>query len=264
MKFLTLNCHSWQEDNQNEKITYLAETLNEKSYDVIALQEVSQVTKDNDLSEDIKVKENNFAVVLLEELKKIGGDNYSLIWGFSHLYKDFEEGLAIITKHAVVERHAFYASITEDFTNWKARRIVGATLEIGNKEVDFYSCHLGWWHDEEEPFKDQARNLLKKINMDKVTFLMGDFNNDAFISGEGYDYFISQGLHDTYNLAVSKDDGVTVKGEIAGWEGHIHEKRIDLILTNHPIPVTYSNVIFNGNNKAIVSDHFGVEIEVSI
>ena len=42
MKLLTLNCHSWQEDNQIEKIKYLAKIIKEKQYDVIALQEVSQ------------------------------------------------------------------------------------------------------------------------------------------------------------------------------------------------------------------------------
>ena len=42
MKLLTLNCHSWQEENQIEKIKYLAKTINEKDYDVIALQEIRQ------------------------------------------------------------------------------------------------------------------------------------------------------------------------------------------------------------------------------
>lgn len=42
MKLLTLNCHSWQEDNQIEKIKYLAKVIQEEEYDVIALQEVSQ------------------------------------------------------------------------------------------------------------------------------------------------------------------------------------------------------------------------------
>lgn len=43
MKLLTLNCHSWHEENQLNKICYLAETIKEMMYDVIALQEVSQL-----------------------------------------------------------------------------------------------------------------------------------------------------------------------------------------------------------------------------
>lgn len=42
MKLLTLNCHSWQEENQVEKIKYLASVIKKKQYDVVTLQEVSQ------------------------------------------------------------------------------------------------------------------------------------------------------------------------------------------------------------------------------
>lgn len=152
MKLLTLNCHSWLEENQTEKLLHLAETIKEKGYDVIALQEVSQ-------------------------------------------------------------------TIDEE-------------MVYGN------------------------------IRKDNFAFVMGDFNNDAFIKGEGYDYLLSKGLVDTYELAEIKDDGVTVQGEIGGWEGNVLNKRIDLILTNQSVPINYSKVIFNGKNKSVVSDHFGVEVKL--
>lgn len=63
MKLLTLNCHSWQEENQLQKIKYLAEIINEKKYDVIALQEVSQSIEAPYIYENIK--EDNFAFILL-------------------------------------------------------------------------------------------------------------------------------------------------------------------------------------------------------
>lgn len=261
MKLLTLNCHSWQEDNQYEKIMHLVETIKEQSYDVIALQEVNQTVEEEVVYGNIK--KDNFALVLINELKKLGEDQYSLVWGFSHLYKNFEEGLAIITKHPVIDEHSFIASNSMDSTNWKTRKIVGATIQYDDKPLSFYSCHMGWWHDEEEPFKDQADNLLKYVNMDKMAFFMGDFNNDAFVDGEGYEYLLSHGLIDTYHLAENKDEGVTVEGEIAGWEGNVLKKRIDLILTNLKVPVIYSNVIFNNKNKSVVSDHYGVEIKLN-
>ena len=61
---------------------------------------------------------------------------------------------------------------------------------------------------------------------------MGDFNNNAFIRNEGYDYLINKGLIDTYNIAIERDNGITVKGEIAGWEGKVEDKRLDIIFTN--------------------------------
>lgn len=262
MKLLTLNCHSWQEDNQYEKITHLVDTIKENSYDVIALQEVNQTVEEKIVYGNIR--KDNYALVLLNQLKEQGIENYSLVWRFSHMYKNFEEGLAILTKYPVVEEHSFYVSTIKDVNNWKARNIMGVTIEYRDRHFSFYSCHMGWWHDKEEPFKDQVKILLKNINREGTVFLMGDFNNDAFIKGEGYDYLTSHGLFDTFNIAELKDDGVTVKGEIAGWEGNIQEKRIDLILTNQPVPVTYSNVIFNNKNKPVVSDHFGVEIECEI
>ncbi|MDZ5010723.1 endonuclease, partial [Clostridium perfringens] len=92
---------------------------------------------------------------------------------------------------------------------------------------------------------------------------MGDFNNDAMIKKEGYDYLLNSGLIDTYTIAVEKDDGITVKGEIAGWEGKKENKRLDIIFTNRSVNVKKSNVIFNNINKNVSSDHYGVEVYIS-
>ena len=75
MKLLTLNCHSWQEDNQLEKIKYLAKVIKEKQYDVIALQEVSQKIESKNI--DSKIKEDNFASLLIKELNNIDEYKYS-------------------------------------------------------------------------------------------------------------------------------------------------------------------------------------------
>jgi maltose 6'-phosphate phosphatase len=91
---------------------------------------------------------------------------------------------------------------------------------------------------------------------------MGDFNNNAFLKGEGYEYLLTHGLYDTYHLAEKKDEGITVKGKIMGWSDNKEDLRIDLILTNKPVQVEYSNVIFNNRNKSVVSDHFGVETKI--
>ncbi|SHJ53782.1 endonuclease/exonuclease/phosphatase family protein [Tepidibacter formicigenes] len=261
MKLLTLNCHSWQEENQIEKIKYLAKTIKEKSYDVIALQEVSQSINEKNVFNNIK--RDNFALVLLRELEKIDVSEYKFIWDFSHIgYDVYEEGLALLTKHPITEKYSFFVSRSTDVRFWKTRKVVGAKILYYNIPISFYSCHFGWWDDKEEPFKIQVDNLIEKINKEEFFFLMGDFNNNAFIRGEGYDYLIDCELYDTYKLAQLKDDGITVKGKIAGWEKNKQDLRLDIILTNKPLGVKYSTVIFNGINKPIISDHFGVEIEI--
>ncbi len=62
MKLLTLNCHSWQEKDQLEKMKYLAKVIFEENYEVVALQEVNQLIEDKILYDDIR--EGNFIDIL--------------------------------------------------------------------------------------------------------------------------------------------------------------------------------------------------------
>ncbi|MCB2300497.1 endonuclease/exonuclease/phosphatase family protein [Clostridium tagluense] len=265
MKLLTLNCHSWMEENQYEKIKIIANTIKEKKYDVIALQEVSQSINEN-LAYD-NIKKDNFALILLKELEKLGCKEYAMLWGFSHIgYDIYEEGVSIITKHKIEKGGArsIFISNSKNREFWKTRVVVGASIKINSEIVDFYSCHLGWWQDEEEPFREQAGKLLNNIKKDRLTFFMGDFNNNAFIRNEGYDYLMGKGIRDTFTLASEKDCGVTVKGKIDGWDLNKNDLRLDLILVNKDVDVKYSKVIFNDENGSVVSDHYGVEIDSSL
>lgn len=263
MKLLTLNCHSWQEENQLEKIQIIAESIKEKGYDVIALQEVSQSINEPTIVGNIK--RDHFGYILLNELEKLGIHDYNMTWDLSHMaYNIYEEGLCLLTKHDIINKHSFFASNSQDINYGTTRKIVGATLRIDDQFIDFYSCHLGWWNDAKEPFKEQIDRLLASIPLDKPTFLMGDFNNNALIRAEGYDYLLQKGWYDTFDLAVQKDSGMTVQGKIAGWEKNKQDMRIDLILVNEKIEVASSYVVFNGDNQPIVSDHYGVEVEVLI
>lgn len=262
MKLLTLNCHSWLEENQLEKLKCLAETIKEKSYDVIALQEVSQLIE-NDV--DSSVKEDNYAYLLIKELQALGVTDYDFVWDFSHYaYDKYEEGLAILTKHKINKKYSFFVTQSDNVQSFKTRKIVGVKIQINKEDMSFYSCHLGWWSDEEEPFTKQVDSLGQFVQKDKKYFLMGDFNNNASIRGEGYDYLLSKGLYDTYLLAQEKDIGTTVEGKIAGWDENKQDLRIDYIFSNSMVPVKKSKVIFNGTNKPIISDHYGVEIELTL
>ncbi|SHF05787.1 endonuclease/exonuclease/phosphatase family protein [Caloramator proteoclasticus] len=261
MKLLTLNCHSWIEENQLEKLDIIAKDIIEKGYDVISLQEVNQLIESK-VAMDI-VKEDNFALLLMNKINQTSKEKYSMYYEKSHIgYDKYEEGVALLTKHKVKDVKSYLISRADDFSFWKTRRVLKASILIEGKEIDFYSCHLGWWDDEKEPFKEQFDRLYETIDQNKLTFLMGDFNNNAFKKNEGYDYIIQRGLYDTYSLAEVKDDGVTVKGKIAGWDENRNDLRLDLILVNRKIPVKSSSVIFNGINKEVVSDHFGVCVEI--
>lgn len=260
MKLLTLNCHSWQETHQIEKIKYLAKVIVEKKYDVIALQEVSQSTDLDIIFDNIRI--DNYAVILINEIKKFGEYNYNLVWDFSHIgYDKYEEGLAILSRHDILEKESFYITKNKSIDYWKSRKIVKAVIEINNKTIDFYSCHLGWWNDCDESFEYQVNELCNKAKEgNEVSFLMGDFNNNALIRNEGYDFIKSKGLIDTYEISKIKDSGITVREKIDGWNDNVDDLRIDIIFTNRKANVLESKIIFNNVNKDIVSDHYGLEV----
>lgn len=270
MKTLTLNCNSCHEENQEENLNYLADVIANRKYDVICLQEVSQKISDTIVYDDIK--KSNFAYRLCEALR-IRNCDYDFVWAFNHIgYDKYEEGVAIVYLKTLEIEDKFQAFVgqTQDVNFWKTRKIARITVKNHDESIDFYSCHFGWWDDTEGSFQNQFNDLLKMSQARKNRcFFMGDFNNIAAIRGEGYDYVLANQIYDTYTLAENKDSGTTVLGVIAGWEeksgdNTIHEKRIDYIFTNKKAAVKTSNVIFNGKNQKIISDHYAIEVEVDL
>lgn len=262
MKLLTLNAHAWREENSDEKVAYLAKTIIENDYDVIALQEVNQML-DAPLMEGSHLRSNNYMVVLLQEIEKQGGPKYYSYWQPAKTLRDYyEEGLCILSKTPILEEIVFTISRSATHASPKKRSIVRITTEYSEKLIDVYSCHLGWWDDEAEPFKAQWEILYNNLRKDRLSLLLGDFNNNANIKDEGYDYILKHGLWDTYTLATQKDKGITVQGEIAGWQGNNVDLRLDLILATEKVEVLTSKVIFNGEYGDVISDHYGVEVEM--
>ncbi len=263
MKLLTLNVHAWQEENQMGKLEMLARDIASERYDVIALQEVMQsieapLVKDN-------IKKDNYALVLLELLKKLGVEDYDFVWDMAHYgYVTYEEGLAIISRHPITSHESFFVSNLEDMHNWKTRKIVKASMSYEGQDIQFFSGHFGWWEDDVEPFKSQFDRLMQYIPEEGLSFLMGDLNNDANVRGEGFDYVKEKGFYDTYELALEKDDGLTIIGSIAGWDNNEAGRRIDYILSSKPVDVQQSSVRFNGKETPVVSDHAGVAVTIAL
>lgn len=277
MKILTLNTHSWLENNSDLKLRVLADTIYKEKFDIIALQEINQsinakpICKDEDFMlgylecyEDVIIKEDNFVLALVKKLRE-KGVNY--FWSFvpSHIgYDIYDEGVAILSLKAVDKIDQFYISKTKDYKSYKTRRVVGLKVLDGKKASWFYSVHMGWWEDKEDPFYKQwdiIEEKMEKYSGDNI-YLMGDFNSPSNTKGEGYSYILKKGrFRDSYNIAKFKDSGNTVEKEIDGWRNKGKTSmRIDYIFKNNATPVEFSKVIFNGDNYPIVSDHFGVYI----
>lgn len=143
-------------------------------------------------------------------------------------------------------------------------------IRTQGREDWFYTVHMGWWDDADEPFSAQWSTLERRLAFQKAAaplWLLGDFNSPAEVRAEGYDCILRAGWHDTYLLADTKDEGITVAGTIDGWRGRSAPQsgtggmRIDHIWCSRPFPIRSSQVRFNGRRGRQVSDHFGVLIE---
>lgn len=261
MKLLTLNTHAWLEDNQAEKMDVIAETIVEKGYDIIALQEVNQLMSSPVISQALK--QDNYGVVLLNKINPRVRQKYSLFWSNSHIgYDKYDEGIAFLTKLPVYEVDAFYCSQHQCADSILSRKILGLTVEYQGQLVDCYSCHINLPNCDREDQLDNIRTIVERNQSQNLKILMGDFNTDAISDPVSYQKIKCLGLLDTFDIAEQKDSGITVEKAIDGWNGHNEEKRLDYIFLNQPKQVLSSQVIFNGKNKPVVSDHFGLDVEL--
>lgn len=263
MKLLTVNVHAWLEENQDQKLDILAQTIAQKQYDVIALQEVNQLMTSPLVTRELR--QDNYGLVLLEKLKELGIADYSYFWSNSHIgYDKYDEGIAFLTKLPVYEVDAFYCSQNKDLTSILSRKIIGLTVLYEKELIDIYSCHINLPDSQEENQLENICSIVERTSSDRLKILMGDFNTDALSDPQAYQAIKDLGLYDSYDLAEEKDRGITVEKAIDGWAGHSQEKRLDYVFINQERQVQSSRVIFNGDNLPVISDHFGVEVEINV
>lgn len=271
MKIMTLNTHSLQEKEMAKKQRIVAEFIAAQQPEIIALQEVNQTMANPVLEtlppryvavqDRVAMKSDNYANALQNELIQLGQTYYFAWLPMKVGYDKYDEGLAIFSKKPILNTRTFRVSGDYDYTNYRIRMALGIQTEDGW----FFSTHMSWWNDPEEPFAGQWERLQEETADLEQLFLMGDFNGDANVRNETYDLIQSSGWHDTYTLAVTKDNGWTVSGTIDGWHDQeaVEHRRIDLIWSRQEVPVASSEVIFNGLNQPVVSDHFGLIVQYS-
>lgn len=275
LTLLTINAHSWMEADNDMCLETIAQAVVEQQVDILAMQEVNQSEKSLHVS--LKEKENlrfvpsyenvplcndNFALHLSRRLHHKG---YTMYWTWAQAHKgyfDFDEGLALFTKTPILEtRNIPLSPPGTEAPPFCYRRVPGIMAHINGMNIWFYSIHLGWWHDEIDPFSKQWELLLRGIQPTKESvYLMGDFNAPAEHRNEGYDLIAKTGIfEDCFTRAQSKDDGYTVQRQIDGWRDRDFKGiRIDQIWTNVKSATLESRVIFNDRFYPVVSDHYGV------
>lgn len=281
MKLMTINTHSILEENYIGKMESFVKAVAQLQPDIIAMQEVNQtadapqatavlqLNRTYNNQEPRQLKVDNHAALAAEALRKAGIE-YNWTWLPMKLgYSMYDEGLAVFCRKSIAETNVVLLSSDGDYSNWRTRYALG--IRPAGTEDWFYTIHMGWWNDEEEPFGNQWEKLqtaVKEKNHQGKIFLMGDFNSPAQVKHEGYDLIKESGWQDTYLLAEKKDAGNTVRGVIDGWRDKLSQEdmlegmRIDHIWCSEMVKVHSSRTCFDGNNEPVVSDHFGLLIDV--
>ena len=281
MKLLTLNTHSLIEPAYEAKRDAFVEFIRKEQPDVFALQEVNQTAAAPLLADApagyypcpgnmVLLKADNHAAAVARMLAD-RGVHYHWCWLPAKIgYDRYDEGMAVFSRAPITAAENLLLSQINDYNNWKTRRALG----ICAGDVWYYAVHMGWWKDEEEPFKAQWETFLKntKSLMEKKEtslWVMGDFNSPASVRGEGYDLVRVSGFKDTWDLAEKKDAGFTAPPKIDGWkeaEGKSPEQgmRIDYIWHWGDINIEESRVLCNGKREPAVSDHYAVMIKTGI
>lgn len=279
MKLFTLNTHSLQEAESDRKLSQLAHFLSRERPDVIALQEVSQTRSALPAPPEMRqgyvpaapgviLRQDNYGMHLAALLRAHGLES-SWTWLPVKLgYDQYDEGLALLSLGRPIRRiDAFRISRSGDYRHWKTRKILG--VRLAGADDWFYTVHMGWWDDAQEPFREQWRALERGVAAKMAVspiWLMGDFNGPAEVRGESYDCIRDAGWSDAYCLAENKDDGLTVRGPIDGWRGKAAGPaagmRIDQIWCSRKAEVQSARVVCNGENGPVVSDHYGILIEL--
>lgn len=158
----------------------------------------------------VPVREDNYAACVARLLRDAG---FSCSWTWVSAktgYEKYDEGMAILcANRTITSVNTFFISECRDYSNWKTRCVLG--IQVSGSKDWFYTVHMGWWNDDEEPFLRQWECLNKALPQKKkqsTVWLLGDFNSPAQLRGESYDCIRDSGWTDTYEIAQKKTTGL--------------------------------------------------------
>lgn len=267
MKVLTLNTHSWLEENQLEKCKMIAQEIATGDYDIIALQEVNQTIAAQTIVPDglycptdtlVEIKEDNFALRLVEELQLLDCDYY-WSWTYSHVgYDIYHEGNALLSKQPIIAKEYLASQATEVWDHTTRKNLSGVT-EADGQIVQVISCHFSWWQDGKFAYEWQQTEAFLAERADTL-LILGDFNNDAASSGHQLVLDSSLQLQDSFLTAAETIGEASVVKAIDGWQDNREALRIDYVFTSKDLQATEYEVVFDGTRTPIVSDHFGIKV----
>ncbi|MFS1664077.1 endonuclease/exonuclease/phosphatase family protein [Streptococcus sp. zg-JUN1979] len=268
MKCLTLNAHSFREELPLKRLFDLAEHILEVDYDVICLQEINQalstpVAKDlshfTALADFPSVHEDNYALYLVNYLKQ-KGQRYYWSWVYNHIsYDTYNEGVAILSK-TPFEAQSLLVSDKDDEFDYNTRRVLIAKTTIDDKALTVVNLHMS---PEEAGFQKEWQRLEEVLMKEsKPCIVLGNFNVDT--NSDGYKRILASPLDlaDCHMVAKDTRGEFTVCRSLE--DGTYKEVMMDHVFVSKAFKVELSCVSFDGGDAPVVSDHYGLTVDVSL
>lgn len=271
---LTINLHTYQENNQIEKFDILTQVIGKMDIDFIAFQECAQ-NKSAKVTEGI-IRKDNMALIIKDSLKQKFGKEYNFAWDWAHYgWNVWEEGIAVMSKYPMLSTDSKYISSSTSKTSITSRKTIVGSYQIPQGIFNLFSAHTHWRTSEADTEQNkQIKNIQQlvdeqeSINIPLATFVCGDFNGNPTSSypwSEGYFTMINHNeyidsfleIYPDANSKPTKSSYNTVSGTFPG--------RIDYIfMKNNPhFKIVDSQIIFTNNDVGTISDHFGVITKIS-
>ncbi len=262
LRVLTLNLHTWQEEDQLSKFDQVARAIRELGIDLVCLQEVGENW--NDGAGDWA---SNAARIINDDLPR----PYHLHTDWSHLGFDrFREGVAILSRHPFAYVDAGYVSDSTDPYDIHARKVVMAQVRVpGIGAVNVFSVHLSWPSD---GFYPQFERLLAWVEGRQTpelagTLVCGDFNIAA--ESEAFRHIVDAGTLEEQVLKIARPEVFQRvfrdrRGDSTRWLAG--DGRIDFIWLNvgSRLRAIRAEELFTPARYGRVSDHTGYLVELEL
>lgn len=279
IRILTLNLHSWQEKDQEKKLSAVADAVIKEEADFIAFQESAQNRKSPYADQYEFIRTDNTSKIISDRIREMSGRNYSYIWDWTHYgFNVYEEGIGLLSLHECTGHESRYISESMSREDIFSRKVFGAQYMINGTRINIFTVHISW---KSSPLDVRSMTELRNLNQfvrhfenrfgGGHSFVCGDFNVNP-VSGplmsEGY-FFMTEyaGYRDSYLEIHPEANSLTHSAEHSSM---IHpapmDGRIDYIFCtgNNPFRTEKAEFIFTRTKYGLVSDHYGYLAEFQL
>lgn len=279
IRILTLNLHSWQENDQDRKLSAIADAVIKEEADFIAFQESAQ-NRNSPYADQYKfIRTDNTSKIISDRIREKSGKKYPYIWDWAHYGFDvYEEGIALLSLHECTGHESRYISESVSREDIFSRKVFGAQYLVNGIKINIFTVHVSW---KSSPLDGRSMTELKNLNEfvhhfenrfgGGFSFVCGDFNVNP-VSGplmsEGYFFMTENAKYSDTYLEIHREANTHSHSE--DHSSMIHaapmDGRIDYIFRSekNPFRTEKAEFIFTRKKYGLVSDHYGYIAEFNL